>query len=430
MADEQIIKDEEDLALLLAKQQEIQNEIANAIREGRDQIRIDFGHSTVIYIKPVKLLDDNIDSNEYRDRYSFSSEDKSITGKVSRDKTGKIKVDVDFDKKRIDQRLDEERRKERKLDRSIKKHTVDKNDQNALKREIEVGLKNGDVTELDIDREFSESENMRMFARRAWGVSSKQIYRVKGKDSHEFKYVVKTTSGKFEQLDLSHSREGTNSRQKIWVMKDGVLQEKTVDSLLIKGRYAIATDRPESVSSQNTTTYLVTRTPSGRYIAIAAGERRGVNRNTSGDKNQKYYSARGRSVYELEHVLDAAETASQVNAFNKDGKLTTKEVEIVRRVEKDKGVDEEEFFDAVTILIFELKDMGFECNQIKKILDTRDKDDILKLATEVDDHSNESIGNSKKKKLVDEDIEGNDEEGDSEFSRFNNPHNHSHEHRH
>ena len=131
MADKEIIKD--DLMFLLAKQQEIQNEIANAIREGKENVVIDFGGKITLTIKPAKLLDDSINSNEYIERYSFSSDDKSITGKATKNKEGKIEVDLDFDdKKRINERLDSQRRKNIDTDRSVRKHRVDKNDQNAF----------------------------------------------------------------------------------------------------------------------------------------------------------------------------------------------------------------------------------------------------------------------------------------------------------
>ena len=418
MADEQKIKDEKDLDMLLAKQQEIQEEVANAIREGKEKVNIDFGGRVIINIKLLNSIDE-------KENYEFNSDDDLITGKVTRNKKD-IDVDVDFDKKRIHARMDQERYKNRRIEEDIKDHTVDSNNQEALKKEIETGLKNGNAHEMEIDREFSESENMRMFVRRAWGITADNIYRVKGKDPHDFKYVAKTTSGKYQEIPLSTQSEGTNSRQNIFVMENGKLKEKEVDSLLLRGRYGIATDLAENVASQNTRTYLVSRTPSGEYIAIAAGQKSGVNRNTSGDELQKKYMGRGRSVYELEDTIEAAKLAEQIYALNKDGKLTTREVEMVKKFKIDKNMDNKEVFEAVT-LVAELKDMGYECNEIKTILSARDKEEIIKLAKEVDEHSKETnTSNTEKRNKIDEDI---DEDIDAEGkSIYDNPHTHEHKH--
>lgn len=276
--------------------------------------------------------------------------------------------------------------------------------QKALAYQIKRGLATGKVTEMEIDREFSESENMLMFVKRAWGISSKNIYRVQGKDTHDFKYVAKTTSGKYKEIPLSTKSEGRNSNQSIFVMENGTLKEKKVDSLLLRGNYGIATDLPESVASQNTKTYLVSRTPKGQYVAIATGQKCGVNRNTSGDKIQKSMMARGRSVYELEDIIEATKLAEQIYALNKDGKLTTREVEMVKKFKVDRNMDDKEVFESIT-LVAELKDMGYECNEIKTILSARNKEEIMKLAKEVDDHSKESNGETKQMSKVSEDVE-------------------------
>ena len=422
MADEKI-KDEKELELILAKQQEIKNKILDAIREGKEQVDVDFyGEKTIVNVKLLESMD------EYKEKHVFFTEDKSIYGVVLEDKkTKKKKIDIDLDEKKIHAKMDEYRRQEKKLEKDIKNHTVDSKDSNALQKEVEKGLKNGNVTEMEADREISESENMRMFIKRAWRIDANKIYRVKGKDPHDFKFVVKTNSKKYQQIDLSTSREGRNTSQSIWLMEDGKLKEKKVDSLLLRGRYGIATDIPESVTSQNTRSYLVTREPGGRYIAIAASQKRGVQRNTTNDSLQKSYGARARSVYELGDIIDAAEIAEQIYAFNKDGKLTTREAEMVKEFKIDKNMDDKEIFDAVTLVV-ELKDMGYECNEMKRILSARDKDEILKLAKEVDEHYKENdSSNSDKTKKVDEDI---DEDIDEDFSLYNNPHDHDHTHKH
>ena len=256
---------------------------------------------------------------------------------------------------------------------------------------IEQGLINGNAVEMEIDREISTSENMRMFVKRAWGVSADKIYRVRGKDPHSFKYVAKTYDSKkpYKQLNLSHHYEGRNSNQKIWLMDNGVLKQKAVDSLLMKGNYGIATDIPESAMSDNTRTYLAIRTPSGEYIAIAAGQKSGVNRNTTGNMIEKDYMSRENSVYDLENIILSAKLAEQIYGFNKDGKLTVNEVEFVRRLKIDKNMDDKEIIDTVDTIIA-LKEMGYERNEIKRILSAQKKNEIEKLAKEIDKKSKDN----------------------------------------
>lgn len=374
------IRDQAEIATIMKIQQEIQNKITEAMNSDNKpkKVSIGIGDTTVI----IRLLEDD-DGN-----VTMSSEDNIVTGTVTVDKkTKKVKsyrdVDVDFNKKRIHEILDAKRRYELGIKEDIKDRTVDKNDSHALQMEVEKGLKDGTVTEMDNYREFSEDENMHTFVSRAWKISCTNVYRVKGKGTHDFKYVAKTSSGKYQELDLSTTREGTNSRQKITILENGKFKEKTVNSLLIRGRYGIATDIPDSIVSSTTRSYIVTRTPKGGYIAIAALEKQGKNRTVSGDKEQKRDAAKGRSVYEYEDTIAATETAEKIYAFNKDGKLTTSEVELVKKLKTDKKMDDKEVFTTV-VLLEELKDMGYKCDEMKRVLSARSRDEILELAKEVD----------------------------------------------
>ena len=132
--------------------------------------------------------------------------------------------------------------------------------------------------------------------------------------------------------------------------------------------------------------------------------------------------ARGRSVYELEDIIEAAKLAEQIYALNKDGKLTTREVEMVKKFKIDKNMDNKEVFDAVT-LVAELKDMGYECNEIKTILSARNKEEIMKLAKEVDEHSKEThTAKAERTNKIDEDIDAGGK------SIYDDPHTHAHKH--
>lgn len=411
-------KQGKDLAQEQKKQDKIKEAIKLALLNNKRKVSLDDGKST-INLELMKIDTDGDEANA--ERFSVWIDEDTKMADVSKSKKG-IKFDYynselakripsNFDIARARIVAEEEQREDIKMRKSIEKGNAPESissdstkQQEAMAYQIERGLATGKVTEMEVNREFSESENMRMFVKRAWGISPKDIYRVPGKKSYDFKYVAKTTSGKYQEIPLSTQSEGKNTRQSIFVMDNGVLKEKKVDSLLLKGRYGIATDLPESATSQNTKTYLVSRTPSGQYIAIAAGQKSGVNRNMSGDEIQKRMMARGRSVYELEDIIEATKLAEQIYALNKDGKLTTREVEMVKKFKIDRNMDDKEVFDAVT-LVADLKDMGYECNEIKTILSARSKEEIMKLAKEVDDHSRESSGKTKQMNEVNEDIE-------------------------
>lgn len=411
-------KQGKDLAQEQKKQDKIKEAIKLALLNNKRKVSLDDGKST-INLELMKIDTDGDEANA--ERFSVWIDEDTKMADVSKSKKG-IKFDYynselakripsNFDIARARIVAEEEQREDIKMRKSIEKGNAPESissdstkQQEAMAYQIERGLATGKVTEMEVNREFSESENMRMFVKRAWGISPKNIYRVPGKKSYDFKYVAKTTSGKYQEIPLSTQSEGKNTRQSIFVMDNGVLKEKKVDSLLLKGRYGIATDLPESATSQNTKTYLVSRTPSGQYIAIAAGQKSGVNRNMSGDELQKRMMARGRSVYELEDIIEATKLAEQIYALNKDGKLTTREVEMVKKFKIDRNMDDKEVFDAVT-LVADLKDMGYECNEIKTILSARSKEEIMKLAKEVDDHSRESSGKTKQMNEVNEDIE-------------------------
>ena len=374
----------EQLNKLLELQEQIKEEIAKAIRNNDAEARV--GDITISITKLLETDDGDVSENT-KGYYKASSKNNSISAKTVATKNrqdkdykkAKIDTDVDFDVKTIRTIADQKQRKEHEDEIKIKKHEVDGKDSMLLQKEIEQGLRSGNVVEMEIDREFSSSENMNMFLKRAFGVSANKCYRVQGKDNHDFKYVVKTSSGKYEQIDLSTQPEGKNSWQKIWIMDDGELKEKRVDSLLIRGQYAIATDFPDSVVSQNTTTYVVTRLPNGQYLGSEIGQKYGVNRNTSGNVIQKDNMARAKSKYQLEDIVDAANLAQKSDVLNRDGKLTTEEVELVRKLKKDKGLTDQEVFDTIDTIAI-LKELGFDCGEIKNMMvQAKDAEKIEKI---------------------------------------------------
>lgn len=392
-------KQEKNLQADLKEQDKIKKAIEVALLNDKNRILLDDGKTTIsLEIIKSKTEAEEIYDIQFDDDTSIARAKKTENGIVydyyNRDLAKKIPSFFNLNRAQI---ILEEIRKIDQIKDEIEEGTdpnemdLSEQDKNkALQMEMEQKIKTGEAVQLDSDREISSTENMRMFVQRAWRISSQEIYRVKGDDAHSFKYVAKTGDSKkpYQEIDLSHHREGTNSRQKIWIMEDGKLKEKTVDSMLLKGNYAIATDIPENTLTGNTRTYLAARAPSGRYIAIAAGQKKGVHRNTSSNSIQKDFMSRENTVYDLEDLIESALLAEKIYGFNKDGKLTAKEVEIVRRFKFDNNMDDKEVINIINAISL-LREMGYEHNEIKDIIDDvkeapESKEATLKLAENVE----------------------------------------------
>ena len=391
----------------LSVQARIEEAIKNAIRENKEKIVLADGISLIVL--EVKM------GNE-RDTYDVLLEGKNIVT-AKKDSTGKIsyqnyKLNIDdafkgrlnIENLRVVQAKE---RAQREVIRQVEKErepkeVVPKDKQSdALRIEMENKIKTGRAVKMEMDRETSSTENMRMFMKRAWRVSAQEVYRVQGKDAHSFKYVAKTGNPEkpYEEINLSHRREGTNSMQQITVMENGQFKKRTVSSLLLKGNYGIATAIPTNVATGNKTTYLVARTPSGRYIGIAAGQKQGVNRNTSSDRIQKDFMSRENSVYDLEDVIAAAELGSKIYGLNNDGKLTAEEIELVRKLKDEKGMKDDEVIKTIKTVEL-LRKMGYDMNQIREMLENtketpKNKSEVEKLAEDRDDE--EYVGYGQKR---------------------------------
>lgn len=397
-------KDGIDYAKELKIQNTIEEAINLAIMQGREEVRIEDGKSIVI----LRVIMSK-EANTYE---VFFGNSRLVT--VKKDGNDNLSYrDYQLDLSKLEGRFNSEnvevliqegrKQNERRLKGQIEKGKESKEvttkapqtQEYALQLELDRALKSGHAVEMDIDREFSTTENMRMFINRAFGVSAQRIYRVQGRDPHDFKYIAKTSNSKkpYQEINISSYEEGRNSGQKIWIMEDGVLKEKAVDSLLIRGNYAIATDVPDSVVSGNTQTYLAVRTPKGEYIAIEAGQKRGVNRNTSGDARQKDFMSRENTVYELDDIIEAAQLAERIYGLTKDGKLTTNEVEIVRRLKIEKSMQDHDIVNIINAICL-LREMGYKPNEIKRVInDIKDapdsKEETLKLAEKLEKGDNE-----------------------------------------
>lgn len=359
----------------LSFQAKIEEAIQTAILQDKETISLEDGR-TVINLSVIKEKEDSNIYNIRLGNQHLVTATKTKNGiKFANYKMSLSKLQERFNKDRLRIIMQGKQRENLRIQKEVEDgtpfHEITRDtqgQQKALQMEIDQKLKTGRATRMDIDREVSTTENMRMFVSRAWGIDAQEIYRVQGESPSDFKYVAKTSNSSepYKVIDVSHRREGTNSRQQVYLMNNGKLEKKTVESVLIKGEYAILTDR--NFGNDNTRTYLASITPSGEYIAIAAGQKQGVNRNTSGNDIQKDFMSRANSVYELEDIVDAALLAEQIYGITKDGKLTTKEVEMVRRLKIEENMEDKEIKNVVDSIML-LKKMGYDCNQIKEIID-------------------------------------------------------------
>lgn len=249
--------------------------------------------------------------------------------------------------------------------------------QSAMQEELNQKLKAGKANKIEIDREFSNNETMRMFLKRVWKIDATELYRVQdGHDMHSCKYVAKTHNSKesLQELDISAYREGHNPKQKVMVFENGEIKEKTFDNLMLKGNYGIAYDFQDSVMSGHNKSYLVSRVPGvpgghgEGYLAIPLEEKSGVNRNLKSDMEQKNAMSKTETIWDIEELIRSAQLAEKIGALTKDKKLTTGEVSMVRELRQDLNLNDEEVIDTINAVSV-MHECGLSETQIKKSLD-------------------------------------------------------------
>lgn len=260
------------------------------------------------------------------------------------------------------------------------------------KIELETAIKENRAVPLRMDREITEGESMHMMMQRMFGVDCHQMWRIKGKGTHDFKYIGIDDSGKVVEPNGSTSREGSNPNQKVIVMKkDGTFVEKTVDHMIIKGRFAIYTDIPDGELSDRTAIGIAIRGPGERYLAIEGLDSR--NNEASNDSIIKESMTRAKSIYEVDDVARASKLAEKVSSLNWDGKITAEEVELVKKLTQE-GIPENGI---VSILNFvhELKELGLNNTQIKAIIDTADS-----ITEQIEELERNNISNKEEAKEI------------------------------
>ncbi len=236
-----------------------------------------------------------------------------------------------------------------------------------VKKELEEAKKDGRVEPIRMGREITEGEAFSELANRMFGEKVHEAYRVRGKDSHSFKYIGINNAGKYVEFGGSSEYEGSNPNQKVYILTtNGKLEEKTVDHLTTNGKYAIATDIPDSAIADRTRTLVGNRLPSGRYLFIEALDSR--NAEASNNKFVKELLTRGESHYDMEDIADALELAQKIRGLNSDGVVTAEELEFVVKL-KEKGYNADEINDFINT-VHDLKEQGLDNAKIRAILDS------------------------------------------------------------
>lgn len=258
-------------------------------------------------------------------------------------------------------------------------------------KELNQAMKEGRTEVIRTGREITDGEDFHMLAQRMFGVDAYEVYRVRGKDAHGFKYIAKTTSGEYKEFGGTTTREGTNPLQKIHILKkDGTIEEKQVDHLLTNGRYAIATDIPDSAISDRPRTLIGNILQSGEYLFIEALD----SRNASASENMMIREMIDRSVsrLKLEDIGSAIELAKRIRGITQDSKISVEEIELVKKL-RENGYDDEEIFTTIDT-IHDLKEEGLKDTEIKAILDS-----VETTAKQIEEMEKANITEEKQKEI-------------------------------
>lgn len=355
-------KDGKDLALEEKHTKEIEETINTALLNNKERVILSDGTSFI----PIRILDAKDDESK---KIEFG-------GKVIATVKKGEKVPADSLKKQI-QRY-QSRFNFNKLNKDLGRVPLEKERQNKeslkLEAELKRAIESGNATKLRTAREITDGENLSLMFHRMFGERTHEIYRVRdSKDSHKFKYIGKNSEGKFIEPRGKRANEGDNPTQNCWVQNnDGTFEKKPVDDMKVFGRYALATDLPESTISEHTRTLVGVRTPKGEYIFMPALDNRIID--ASQNKILRDNLTRGNSVWDIEDIVLAANLSKTIYGTKKDGKLSVEEVEFVRKLQKE-GLKDEKVKKVVDLVLIvgELEDQDLKEISIKNLLNSLEK---------------------------------------------------------
>lgn len=357
MAENELVKD--DLAIEQAFEQMIENEINIAIKNNKTEatIKLNDGGKAVITIKIEKATKPEA-YRIYMQGHHFASIDMNgeYNYRMKLKDIEKATPEISITKAIAAYNA---RTRQEKLG--------DGSDSAKLQKELEKAKKEGRAEPIRTGREITSGESLSELTNRMFGEKMHEVYRIRGEDAHSFKYVGLNNAGKYVEFGGSTKHEGTNPDQKVYILTTtGKLEEKTVDHLTTNGKYAIATDIPDSAIADRTRTLVGNRLPSGRYLFIEALDSR--NASASNNKFVKDFLTRGESQYRMEDVANDLELAQKIRALNLDGSVTAEELELVIKL-KEEGYDGDQI-NVIINLVHESKESEIDFTKIRAILDS------------------------------------------------------------
>lgn len=374
-------ENERDLAAFEKEIQKISEKINTAVLNGKDYITVEDGKS-IIRVEIKKSLEEK---NSYD--IKFGGKKIATVKKGEKVPSDKVKSEI----VRYQNRFNIS-----KLGRNPTEKEKSNPKSLSLEEELKQAIAEGRVEKLRFGREItSAGEDLSIIMKRMFGERAHEAYRVKDKgDSHKFKYIGIGNDGKYFEPSGSRANEGTNAKQQCWIQNNnGSFEKKTVDDMMVFGKYVMATDI--NVTTDSTRTLIGQRTPRGEYILMPVLDNRISN--ASSNSYIKDNLARGNSIWEIDDIILAAELGEKIRGTKRDGKLSANEVEFIRKLKKEGVTDEKvrNIVDAI-LIIGDLKEQELNDVSIKELLNS------LELTTkELEELKREDFSDKEIKEVMD-----------------------------
>lgn len=265
-------------------------------------------------IEGLKAVQDKLQDSEY-DYSQFGLPDIEYLEELEQQREENQKSEED-----LSEDMGEKEDKEPEVEEKTEKEKGKTEKQNPEQEQMKKDSKSWQ--EMDLGREFTDSDDLRKFIRDVLKQDCDRVYRVKT-GTHDFKYMAEK-DGKYQELNLSTDYEGRNTRQQVYIVQeDGKVELDEVDSLLLSKDedYGIATKLPDTGSSDTTKSFAVTRTNDGKYVATQLIEKSGQNRDPKLPGKDYFDRAQGR-----EEKADLVENIEEME--NKDLEIAKDEVTV------------------------------------------------------------------------------------------------------
>lgn len=296
---------------------------------GEEILSLEEGDKFIYNIEGLKNINEKLEEDSEFDYRQFGLPDIEYLKEL--EKQDNAKEEEQIDEKDLSENLEE-----KEEDLAEEKKPKEKEQKKGNQQKINTR----NWQEMDLDREFSNSDTLRVWIKDVLGVAPDKVYR-KQTGPHEFEYIAET-NGEYKPLELSTDHEGKNTMQQVYIVKeDGTLELDEVDSLLLTkdGEYGIATKVPDGIATDVTKSFEVKRTKDGKYVATQLIEKTGPYR----DANQagKEIADRDRSIYDIEEDLDEVENAENSDMEIAEDGVTVEEIDIIQELKKEGYKDKE-----------------------------------------------------------------------------------------